>query len=85
VVVGSIIAKWDGWRGNMYRLAVLPDYRRLGVARALVEEGERCLRDQGCRRVSAIVMREHEWAVGFWVAASYTNDERMFRFVRNLD
>jgi hypothetical protein len=23
-VVGAIVAGWDGWRGNMYRLAVLP-------------------------------------------------------------
>ena len=84
-VVGSLIAKWDGWRGNMYRLAVLPSYRRRGIARALVEEGERRLRDQGCARVSAIVMREHDWAVGFWRAVTYTHDERVFRFVRNMD
>ncbi len=31
---------WDGWRGNMYRLAVDPQHRRLGLARRLVEEGE---------------------------------------------
>ena len=23
-IVGALIAGWDGWRGNMYRLAVLP-------------------------------------------------------------
>src|SRR5262249_55808561 len=26
-VVGTVIAGWDGWRGNIYRLAVLPEYR----------------------------------------------------------
>ena len=23
-IVGTLIVAWDGWRGNMYRLAVLP-------------------------------------------------------------
>src|SRR5262245_26866803 len=29
-VVGSIIGTFDGWRGNLYRLAVHPDRRRQG-------------------------------------------------------
>ncbi len=42
-IVGSIIGTFDGWRGNIYRLAVLPAYRRRGVARALVAEVEKRL------------------------------------------
>jgi ribosomal protein S18 acetylase RimI-like enzyme len=38
-IVGSLIAAWDGWRGNMYRLAVLPERRREGIATALVRFG----------------------------------------------
>lgn len=34
-IVGALIAAWDGWRGNMYRLAVLPASRRHGVAMKL--------------------------------------------------
>jgi len=33
-VVGTLIAAWDGWRGNLYRLAVLPSWRRRGIARS---------------------------------------------------
>src|SRR3954464_5134010 len=46
-LVGALIAGWDGWRGNMYRLAVLPAYRRRGIARALVEAGHARLRELG--------------------------------------
>jgi ribosomal protein S18 acetylase RimI-like enzyme len=30
-IVGALIAGWDGWRGNMYRLAVSERHRREGV------------------------------------------------------
>ncbi|MGH9017304.1 MAG: GNAT family N-acetyltransferase, partial [Acidimicrobiales bacterium] len=36
LLVGSLVCGWDGWRGNMYRLVVLPAYRRRGIATALV-------------------------------------------------
>ena len=44
-VVGTLIAAWDGWRGNMYRLAVHPDHRRAGLARQLIGRGETRLRE----------------------------------------
>ncbi|MGH8276872.1 MAG: GNAT family N-acetyltransferase, partial [Steroidobacteraceae bacterium] len=25
-IVGSVIGGWDGWRGNIYRLTVTPEY-----------------------------------------------------------
>jgi ribosomal protein S18 acetylase RimI-like enzyme len=37
--VGTLVAAWDGWRGNMYRLAVLPEHRRAGIGRELVDAG----------------------------------------------
>jgi ribosomal protein S18 acetylase RimI-like enzyme len=54
-IVGSVIAGWDGWRGNLYRLVVAPDYRRRGLAQALVLEAERRLARWGARRISAFV------------------------------
>jgi ribosomal protein S18 acetylase RimI-like enzyme len=30
-VVGALIAGWDGWRGNLYRLAVRQGHRREGI------------------------------------------------------
>ena len=84
-VVGTLVAAWDGWRGNMYRLAVRPEFRRRGLARALVTEGERRLREQGCRRVTALVLGGEAHAVEFWTAAGYEVQPEMERFRRNLD
>ncbi|MDQ3700101.1 MAG: GNAT family N-acetyltransferase [Chloroflexota bacterium] len=83
-VVGVLLAAWDGWRGNMYRLAVLPAYRRRGIARRLVEAGHESLRAKGARRVTALVAHEEVEATGLWRAAGYQLDEELSRFVRNL-
>jgi ribosomal protein S18 acetylase RimI-like enzyme len=83
-LVGSVIGGFDGWRANLYRLAVRPEHRRRGIARALVAEAERRLAQRGARRVTALVERNHPWATGFWEAVGYARDERMARHVRNL-
>ena len=70
-IVGSLIAAWDGWRGNMYRLAVLTAFRRKGVATALARAGEARLRTVGCRRITALVAGEHDHATAFWTSAGY--------------
>jgi ribosomal protein S18 acetylase RimI-like enzyme len=64
-IVGSLIGGWDGWRGNIYRLAVTPEQRRKGIARQLVTEITRELFASGATRISALVEQEHQWAMDF--------------------
>ena len=82
-IVGSLIAAFDGWRGNMYRIAVHPDYRRRGIGRALVEEGERCLTTQGAKRITALVEEKYPWATAFWSSVGYEIEPGIIRFFRN--
>jgi len=83
-VVGAMIAGFDGWRGNFYRLAVAPKFRRRGIGRALVAAGEARLRALGAPRVTALVAFDDEAASGFWEAAGYPRDPVMGRRVRSL-
>jgi ribosomal protein S18 acetylase RimI-like enzyme len=83
-IVGALIAAWDGWRGNMYRLAVSKEHRRQGIGIALTRAGEEYLLSQGVHRVTALVAFDDEVAGPFWEAAGYLQDEEIGRRVRNL-
>jgi ribosomal protein S18 acetylase RimI-like enzyme len=83
-IVGALIAGWDGWRGNIYRLAVRDGHRREGIGIALTRAGEEYLRGCGARRITALVAFEDNAAGAFWESAGYPQDEEIGRRVRNL-
>jgi ribosomal protein S18 acetylase RimI-like enzyme len=83
-IIGALIAAWDGWRGNMYRLAVRSDHRRKGIALQLVRAGEQYLRSRGARRVTALVAFDDDVAASFWEHAGYPRDHVIGRTVRDL-
>jgi ribosomal protein S18 acetylase RimI-like enzyme len=83
-ILGTLIAAWDGWRGNMYRLAVRHEDRRRGIGLALVRAGEEHLRRQGASRISLLVAYEDTVAAAFWESAGYPQDRQIGRRVRNL-
>ena len=82
--IGTVIVGWDGWRANLYRLAVLPTWRRRGIARGLVEAAEARLRARGARRGAAVVVTDHHHATAFWRSVGYELDERVGRFAKVL-
>ena len=83
-VVGVLIAAWDGWRGNLYRLAVDHEHRRSGIGLALVRAGEAHLRQRGAERITALVAYDDPVAGAFWDSAGYPQDPQIGRRVRNV-
>jgi ribosomal protein S18 acetylase RimI-like enzyme len=83
-IVGAVIAGWDGWRGNIYRLAVLPDRRRRGTASMLVAAAHEHLYNQGCRRVTALVGKDEADIQQLWRSLGYDYDAGIDRWVRNI-
>jgi ribosomal protein S18 acetylase RimI-like enzyme len=83
-IVGAVIAAWDGWRGNIYRLAVGEGRRREGIGLMLTQAAEDYLRSCGAGRITALVACADEAAGAFWDAAGYPRETEIGRRVRNL-
>ncbi|MFB7939455.1 GNAT family N-acetyltransferase [Streptomyces sp. NPDC056049] len=81
-IVGSVIAGWDGWRASLYRLAVLPSYRRRGLSKALLQASEDRFAALGGRRVDAMVLEANERAHHAWGAAGYERQDQWRRWVK---
>ena len=85
VVAGTVIAGWNGWRGSIYRIAVAPSHRRMGVAGALLARAIQRLEALGARRIDAYVVRDDSLARAFWdsLAPEWTPDPiEKVRYVR---
>ena len=77
VVVGTVMAGFDGVRGWVYKLAVHLDHRRRGLASGLMTEAERRLRAVGCPRLNLQVRASNADVVAFYRRLGYAVEENV--------
>ncbi|WP_169986536.1 MULTISPECIES: GNAT family N-acetyltransferase [unclassified Microbispora] len=83
-MVGTLIAGWDGWRAHLYRLAVDPAHRRMGIGSRLIRAAEERFREFGAFRADAMVLHDNDLAHHAWTAAGYAPQTDCGRWVRRL-
>ena len=73
-VVGTAMAGYDGHRGWVYYLAVVPERQGEGLGRRLMAEVEARLLELGCPKVNVQIRSGNEGVAAFYDRLSYTPD-----------
>lgn len=76
-VVGTTMAGYDGLRGWLHKVAVLPQHRRRGLATALVRHAIRVLQSSGCTEVNLQIRTTNLEVRGFYEALGFEIEERL--------
>jgi ribosomal protein S18 acetylase RimI-like enzyme len=77
VVVGTIMAGYDGHRGWIYSVAVSPAHQRQGVGSQLVRFAERALADKGCVKINLQIMDGNEGVTAFYARLGFSVEQRI--------
>lgn len=77
VVVGTVMAGYDGHRGWIYSMAVHPTHRKKGIGSALLACAERKLSSLGCLKINLQIVEGNEAVQRFYQANGYLTEKRI--------
>jgi ribosomal protein S18 acetylase RimI-like enzyme len=77
LVLGSVMAGYEGHRGWISRIAVLRPHRHKGIGQALLSEAERRLAALGCIKVNLQILETNSALVRFYEGAGYEVEPRV--------
>ena len=73
-LVGSVMAGYEGHRGWLNYLVVLPSYQKRGYGRRLVERAIAELKRLGCLKLNVQIRESNASAVAFYEHLGFRND-----------
>lgn len=65
-IAGVILSGHDGRRGLIHHMAVLPEYRNIGIGSALVDAAIEALKNEGITKAALLVYKKNEIGNAFW-------------------
>jgi len=74
-LIGSVMAGYEGHRGWINYLAVLPEYRKQGIGRALMLEAEARLLARGCPKINLQIRTGNTGVIAFYESIGYLDDK----------
>jgi len=76
-VVGTIMAGYDGHRGWIYSLAVIPERRRVRIGARLLQHAETELRKLGCVKINLQIFERNVIVKEFYLKKGYDVEDRI--------
>ncbi len=76
-VIGTVMAGYDGHRGWIYSIAVLPFCQKQGIGSDLLTFAENKLTSLGCLKINLQILEENEAVKGFYLRNGYEIEKRV--------
>ncbi len=73
-IVASAMYAYDGHRGSVNYLAVLPDFQKRGIGEQLMRDVENRLANQGCPKINLLIRDTNAGVISFYRALGYKTD-----------
>ena len=77
LVMGTVMAGYDGHRGWIYSIAVSPGRRKQGLGSKLLEHAVAELRKRGCEKVNLQIMGDNAAVKAFYEKNGFLVEERV--------
>lgn len=74
-IVGTVMAGYEGHRGWINYLAVIPALQRGGLGRRLMDEAERLLRAAGCPKINLQIRADNTEVIAFYERIGFREDK----------
>jgi ribosomal protein S18 acetylase RimI-like enzyme len=74
-IVATVMIGYEGHRGWINYLGVLPEHQRRGHARRMMEEAERLLSLEGCAKINLQVRTANAAALSFYRTMGFSGDD----------
>lgn len=75
LIVGTVMAGYEGHRGWVNYLATAPSRQRQGIGRQLMETAEAALRELGCAKINLQVRAANQTVLAFYETLGFQNDQ----------
>ena len=76
-IAGIVMAGYDGHRGWIYSLGVLPEYREEGIGTMLLKHAENELKKLNCPKINLQILSSNKEVTGFYQKNGYRIEERI--------
>jgi N-acetylglutamate synthase len=81
-IIGTVKCSHDGRRGYLHHVAVKEEYRKMGIAKEMVEKCIGILRKEGIKQFRLFVLDSNKHAMDFWKHLGFEEDSYDYRTFR---